>query len=112
MKKDSIVARVTIKAPGKMTPAGRRRIAKWLQRQAEDLMEHGKKYTIGRFSGRFIIDPVLAVLVLGASPVFAADEDPCGTVLAPKGCASLTAGAVSVITRDQKREFATVGGSF
>lgn len=58
---------------------------------------------------------VLTLLAAAAfcAPAYAADQEPaCGTVLAPKPCASFTTGVVTVATIDQKREFATVGGAF
>ena len=45
---------ITIKSPGKMTARGRRDIAGWLRRHADHLLKHGKDYTDGRFTGRFI----------------------------------------------------------
>lgn len=60
---------------------------------------------------------LVAALVALALPVLArADSAPppepaCGTVLAPKACASFTSGMVSVVTRGERREYATVGGA-
>jgi hypothetical protein len=55
---------------------------------------------------------MLAALVLTAVPAFAADQEPaCGTVLAPKPCVSFTTGAVTVVTRGERREYLTVGGT-
>lgn len=53
-RKDNTVARLTINQPGKMTPEGRKDIAKWLRSHAADLLKHGKEYTDGRFTGRFM----------------------------------------------------------
>lgn len=44
---------VTIKAPGDMTPAGRREIARWLRKQAANLTRDGRNYTTGRFRVRW-----------------------------------------------------------
>jgi hypothetical protein len=58
---------------------------------------------------------ILAVLAMGAfcAPAYAADAPPpepaCGTQVAAKPCLSFTTGAVSVVTRDVRREYATVG---
>ena len=48
------IATIVIKAPGKMTAAERKDIATWLRRHAEHLLKHGKEYTEGRFTGRYI----------------------------------------------------------
>jgi hypothetical protein len=45
---------ITIKAPGKMTKAGRKDIAAWLRRHASMLLKHGEQYTDGRFTGRYL----------------------------------------------------------
>ena len=45
---------VTIQAPGKMSDKGRRDIAKWLRMHANYLLRHGKEYTKGRFTGRYL----------------------------------------------------------
>lgn len=50
----------------------------------------------------------LAVPALAQAPA-ASPEPACGTKDAPKACVSLTTGAVSVIVRDAKREYATAG---
>lgn len=42
------------------------------------------------------------------APAYAADV-PCGTSALPKACASFTTGAVTVATRDARREYASVG---
>lgn len=52
--RDKSAAVITIKAPGKMTARGRRDIALWLRQHAAHLLKHGKDYTEGRFTGRFI----------------------------------------------------------
>ena len=44
---------ITIKAPGTMTPKGRKDIAAWLRHHAEMLLEHGEEYTHGIFRGRY-----------------------------------------------------------
>jgi hypothetical protein len=55
----------------------------------------------------------LATAAALCAPAYAADapEPACGTVLAPKACVSFTTGAVSVVTRGERREYMTVGGS-
>ena len=45
---------ITIRRPGKMTARGRRDIAAWLKKHAAYLLKHGKDYTEGTFTGRFI----------------------------------------------------------
>jgi hypothetical protein len=45
---------ITIKSPGKMSPRGRRDIAKWLRMHAAHILKHGKDYTEGKFTGRYI----------------------------------------------------------
>lgn len=45
------VASLRIKAPGKMTPQGRKDIAQWLRFHAKNLTRN--KYTTGEFSGSF-----------------------------------------------------------
>jgi hypothetical protein len=57
---------------------------------------------------------ILAALVALALPMVAHADSPepaCGTVLAPKACVSFTTGAVSVVTRGERREYLTMGGS-
>ena len=51
---------------------------------------------------------MLAVLVFAAVPAFA-DEPACGTSDAPKSCVSLTSGGVTVIARDERREYVAAG---
>lgn len=47
-------ATVTIKAPGAMTPKGRKDIADWLRQHADDLERDGKDYVeTGSFRGRY-----------------------------------------------------------
>lgn len=53
-RKIKSAAVITIKAPGKMTKAGRKNIAAWLRKHASMLLRHGEQYTDGRFTGRFI----------------------------------------------------------
>lgn len=55
----------------------------------------------------------LAAAAAFCAPAYAAApaEPACGTVLAPKPCVSFTSGAVSVMTRGERREYLTVGGS-
>lgn len=47
-------ARITIEGPGRMTASGRRSIAAWLRQHAAHLLKHGKNYTEGRFTGRYL----------------------------------------------------------
>ena len=54
MDNEKSIATIVIKAPGKMTAAERKDIAAWLRRHAEHLLKHGKEYTEGRFTGRYI----------------------------------------------------------
>lgn len=53
-RKSKTAAVITINAPGKMHAKGRRHVAAWLRRQASSLVKHGKDYTEGRFTGRFL----------------------------------------------------------
>jgi hypothetical protein len=53
-KKEQSAAILTIKSPGKMSKKGRRDIAKWLERQAKNLLADGDKYTDGRFTARYL----------------------------------------------------------
>lgn len=53
-RKERTAAVITIHGAGKMTARGRRDIALWLRRHADHLVKHGKEYTDGRFTGRFI----------------------------------------------------------
>jgi triphosphoribosyl-dephospho-CoA synthetase len=46
-------ATMTIHAPGKMTARGRRDVAVWLRRQADQLVRNGRDYTDGRFRAGF-----------------------------------------------------------
>lgn len=56
---------LTIKSPGNMTKRGRRDIAAWLRRAADDLEELGADYTEGRFIARYycklpdVVDPIV-----------------------------------------------------
>jgi hypothetical protein len=52
-KKEKSAAIVTIKEADRMTPAGRRRVAKWLRAQADMLVKEGKNYS-PRFTGRYL----------------------------------------------------------
>lgn len=57
---------------------------------------------------------ILAAIVALALPMVAraqAPEPACGEVLAPKPCVSFTTGVVTVVTRGERGEYATVGGS-
>lgn len=54
VKKEKSAAILTIKAPGLMTPKGRKQIAAWLVRHADDLLTYGKQYTEGTFRGRYL----------------------------------------------------------
>lgn len=45
---------LTIKAASKMTPSGRRAIARWLRMHAYYLEKFGKEYTGGRFIARYM----------------------------------------------------------
>lgn len=51
--KTKTAAVVTINSPGNMHAKGRRDIARWLIRTAEDLIKLGKEYTTGRFTARY-----------------------------------------------------------
>lgn len=53
---------------------------------------------------------VLALIVGLAAPTFAAEPPACGTKDKPEACISFTTGAVTVVTRGERREYATVGG--
>ena len=52
---------------------------------------------------------LLSFLALAAfcAPSFA--DEPCGTADAPKSCVSLTSGGVTVIARDERREYVAAG---
>jgi hypothetical protein len=52
--KEQSAAILTIKAPGKMSKRGRKKIAEWLIRNARDFLSLGDKYTDGRFTARYI----------------------------------------------------------
>lgn len=54
---------------------------------------------------------VLLALVFAGPPAFAADEPACGTKAKPAWCTSFTTGAVTVVTRGERREYGTLGGS-
>jgi hypothetical protein len=57
---------------------------------------------------------IFCVLALAAAPAFAqapAPEPACGTAAKPAPCLSITTGVVTVMTRGERREYATVGGS-
>lgn len=62
--------------------------------------------------------PTMAVIALAiaaccaAAPVRAQEPPPCGTKEKPEACLSLTTGVVSVITRGERREYATMGAAF
>ena len=45
---------LTIKGPGRMTSKGRKDIVTWLRDQASFLSKHGKEYTTGRFTARYL----------------------------------------------------------
>lgn len=47
---------LTIHGPGKMTKRGRRDIAKWLRKCADDLEQYGDAYTNGRYTARYLYD--------------------------------------------------------
>jgi hypothetical protein len=53
VKRQKSAAIVTIFRPADMTPAGRRRIATWLRRQAGFLQTHGKRMAT-RFTARYL----------------------------------------------------------
>jgi hypothetical protein len=52
--KEKSAAVISIFAASEMTPKGRREIAAWLRRHADMLVKEGKKYTSGRFTGRYL----------------------------------------------------------
>lgn len=54
-KKHKSAAIVTIRDAGKMTPKGRRAVAKWLRQHAEMLTKHGRNYS-KRFTGRYLYE--------------------------------------------------------
>ena len=43
---------LTIREPGRMTPAQRKVIAAWLRRQADSLVKDGKGYSLTRYRAR------------------------------------------------------------
>lgn len=57
---------------------------------------------------RKTVGAVLLALALSV-PGFSEDVPPCGYIYAPTACFGTTAGAVTVITRDVRREFVTAG---
>lgn len=46
---------ITIHGPGRMSAKGRRQIAAWMRRTANDLESLGDQYTETRFTARYII---------------------------------------------------------
>lgn len=50
---------VTIHGPGNMHLRGRKAIAAWLKRTADDLVNLGAKYTDGRFTARYLYEEEL-----------------------------------------------------
>lgn len=53
--KERTAAKLTIEAPGRMTKKGRKAIAAWLRRHADNLAEYGDKYAItGWFTARYV----------------------------------------------------------
>lgn len=53
MKKYTAAAIVTIRRPNDMTPSGRKRVAAWLRKTADDLAKYGKDYGPG-FRARYL----------------------------------------------------------
>lgn len=53
-QKAKCAARFSVKAAPKMTKKGRAEIACWLERQARMLRKHGKDYTDGWFTARWL----------------------------------------------------------
>ena len=54
MMTEKSAAILTIYRAPAMTPQGRRRIAKWLNRQASMLVKDGKHYSESRFTARYL----------------------------------------------------------
>jgi len=52
-KKHQSAAVVTIKDAAKMTPEGRKAVAKWLRQHAAYLVKHGEEYS-STFRGRYL----------------------------------------------------------
>jgi len=51
---DKIIATLEIKDTAKMTEEGRKEVAEWLKKQAEDLIKEGKDYS-NHFKARYIV---------------------------------------------------------
>lgn len=50
------IAILTLKKPGAMTPDGRKHLARWLRRSANDLVKLGDQYNAtGRFMARYYV---------------------------------------------------------
>ena len=54
MAKERSAAIVTLKQPGAMTARGRKQIAAWLRRTADDFEKLGKQYTLKDFRARYL----------------------------------------------------------
>jgi hypothetical protein len=54
MRKEKSAAIVTIYHAPAMTKKGRKAVADWLRYRADDLEKHGKEFTEGRFTARYI----------------------------------------------------------
>lgn len=53
--KERTAVKLSIEAPGKLTPKGRKAIAVWLRKHADDLVKGGGEYTVtGYFTARYI----------------------------------------------------------
>lgn len=53
MKKEKVIAELTIKGAAEMHPKTRKEVSAWLKRHAADLLKYGPEYA-GTFHGRFI----------------------------------------------------------
>lgn len=52
--KEKSAAVLTIFAPGKMTPKGRKDVAEWLRLSAKNLVKYGDKFDTTRFTARYL----------------------------------------------------------